>query len=50
VENEPFCYTIDSGKNSVGTIPGLEKCFNLNHIENPDIAAVSQMNYGRTAA
>jgi hypothetical protein len=46
-ENEPFCYTVDSGVASAGTIPGLEKVLGLPHVESPDLAAVSQINFDR---
>jgi len=39
-QGEPDSYVIDSGISSVGTVPGLEKCLGLKHIENPDIKAV----------
>jgi len=43
-KGEPSSWVIDSGIKSAGTIPGLEKCLGLKHIENPDIKAVCQIN------
>jgi hypothetical protein len=44
---EPDCYRVDSGIDSAGTIPGLEKVLGLKHIENPDAKAVAQLNNDR---
>jgi len=49
-EDETDCFMIDSGIASAGTIPGLERELSLPHIENPDVKAVSQINFDRGGA
>jgi len=49
-EDETDCFMIDSGIASAGTIPGLERELGLPHIENPDVKAVSQINFDRGGA
>lgn len=41
---------IDTGLSCAGTIPGLERELGLPHIENPDVKALSQINYDRGGA
>lgn len=41
---------IDTELACAGTIPGLERELGFSHIENPDVKALSQINYDRGGA
>ena len=46
-KDEKDTFVIDSGIGCKGTIPGIESVLGLPHIENPDLAKVTEVNHKR---
>jgi hypothetical protein len=49
-EEEKDCFSIDSGKNCEGTVPGLVEKLGVAHLESYDANAIKELNVNRGAA